>query len=184
MRNRILNYLASGIKPVQVATIVGVSPGYISQLLKEEAFKEELELLVLQKPSDAEETDLDNKYVSLEHSILRGIEEAIPGSELPALARILDSVTRRQEARFQRKHPAQNPFGGGGNVTVVQISLPAHSIPAEPVVEINQQGEILAINNKPLAPMSSDSVKNLFAAMTEKREQQYAELPRAVPADL
>lgn len=184
MRNRILNYLASGIKPAQVATIVGVSPGYLSQLLKDDAFKEELELLVLQKPADAEETDLDNKYISLEHQILRGIEEAIPGSELPALARILDSVTKRQDMRFQRKHPVQNPFGNGVNVQVVQISLPAHSIPHDPVVELNSQGEILAINNKPLAPMSSDSVKNLFAKMQERKEQQYAELPRAIPADL
>lgn len=184
MRNRILNYLASGVKPAQVATIVGVSPGYISQLLKEETFKEELEALVLTKPKDAEETDLDNKYVSLEHQILRGIEEAIPGAELPALARILDSVTKRQDMRFQRKHPAQNPFGNGANVQIVQISLPAHSIPADPVVEINPQGEILAINNKPLAPMTSDSVKALFSKMTEIKEKQYAELPRTVPADL
>lgn len=184
MRNRILNYLASGIKAAQVATIVGVSPGYISQLLKEESFKEELEALVLTKPADAEETDLDNKYVSLEHSILRGIEEAIPGAELPALARILDSVTKRQDMRFQRKFPS-NPLGGAGvNVQVVQISLPAHSIPREPVVELNSQGEILAIDNKSLAPMTAESVKALFATMTQKKEQQYAELPRTIPADL
>lgn len=164
MRERILNYLSSGIKPQQVATIVGCSPAYISQLLKDSSFTEELQKSIADKPAEAEELDLDNKYVSLEHQILRGIEEALPGAELPALARILDAVTKRQDLRLSRKNPIQATQFGPIGVQIVQLQLPSHALPA-PIIELSDKKEILSINAKNLAPMSSDAVKNLFSAL-------------------
>ena len=173
MRERILHYLASGIKPAQIATIVGCSPAYISQLLKTEEFQKELEDMLLQKPADAEETDLDNKYVSLEHQILKQIDLALVDAELPALTRALEVVAKRQDMRFSRKHPIQTTAFGGLNVQVVTLNLPAHAIPS-PIIELNSKGEILAINNQNLAPMSSEGVKNLFSQIVEAK--------KAVPA--
>lgn len=169
MRDRILSYLSSGIKPAQVATIVGCSPGYISQLLKEESFITELNDLVLQKPEDAEEKDLDNKYISLEHNILKQVENAIIGAELPALTRALEVVAKRQDLRMQRKNPAQqsNPLGTS-HFSFITVSLPNHALPP-PVILLNEQKEILAINSKSLAPMSSDSVKGLFETIKQTK---------------
>lgn len=165
MRDRILNYLSSGIKPAQVATIVGCSPAYIAQLVKDPEFQVELATHIADKPAIAEETDLDNKYVSLEHQILRSIEEALPGSELPALGRILDAVTKRQDMRAGRKNPiaAVSPYGAIG-IQIVQLQLPEHAI-RQPVIELSSNKEILSINAKNLAPMASDAVKNLFSAI-------------------
>lgn len=165
MRDRILNYLSSGIKPAQVATIVGCSPAYISQLVKDSGFQEELAALIADKPALAEETDLDNKYVSLEHQILKSIEEALPGSELPALGRILDAVTKRQDMRANRKNPiAVSTQYGSIGVQIVQLQLPDHAL-RHPVIELSDNKEILSINAKNLAPMASDAVKNLFSAI-------------------
>lgn len=164
MRERILNYLSSGIKPAQVATIVGCSPAYIAQLVKDSNFQEELAAAIADKPAAAEEIDLDNKYVSLEHQILRSIEEALPGAELPALGRILDAVTKRQDMRAGRKNPTSSTQFGPIGVQIVQLQLPAHALPA-PVIELSANKEILSINSKNLAPMSSDAVKNLFSAL-------------------
>jgi hypothetical protein len=60
-----------------------------------------------------------------------------------------------------------SPFGAG-NTQVVVLNLPAHAIPP-PVIEVNANGEILAINKQNLAPMSSDGVKNLFSQIVEAR---------------
>ena len=178
MRNRILSYLSSGIKPAQVATIVGCSPGYISVLLKEEAFITELNDRVLQKPEDAEEKDLDNKYISLEHNILKQVEDAIIGAELPALTRALEVVSKRQDLRMQRKMPVQHANAlGTANFQFITVSLPNHALPP-PVILLNEQKEILAINSKSLAPMSSDSVKGLFETIREKKQEMILELMR------
>lgn len=175
MRDRILSYLASGIKPVQVATIVGCSPGYISQLVATEDFQAELNALVLSKPAEAEETDLDNKYVSLEHAILKSIDSAIVGAELPALTRALEVVAKRQDMRFARKHPSLqhvNPLGGT-NIAFITVALPAHAVP-HPVIELNSQKEILSINQKSLAPMNSESVRELFTKMATDKQAAIA----------
>lgn len=165
MRERILNYLSSGIKPAQVATIVGCSPAYISQLVKDSGFQEELAALIADKPALAEEIDLDNKYVSLEHQILRSIEEALPGAELPALGRILDAVTKRQDMRAGRKNPiiASTQYGPIG-VQIVQLQLPEHVL-RQPVIELSSNKEIISIDSRNLAPMASDAVKNLFSGI-------------------
>ena len=181
MRTRILNYLSSGIKPAQVATIVGCSPGYISQLIASEGFKAELEAMVVDKPQDGEEKDLDNKYLSLEHSILRQVEDAIVGAELPALTRALEVVAKRQDLMRVRRQPAMQPINalGGTNSLFITVTLPSHALPP-PVILLNEQKEILAINNKALAPMSSDSVKSLFDSLKEKQ----TETARLVAVDL
>lgn len=181
MRNRILNYLASGIKPAQVATIVGCSPGYISVLLKDDSFRLELEAKVIDSPENKEEKDLDNKYISLEHNILRQVEDAIVGAELPALVRALEVVAKRQDLRLTRKYPAaQQPNALGTSTNLfVTVSLPSHALPP-PLIELNEQKEILAINNKTLAPMSSDSVKGLF----DRIKQQKAEASSLAAQDI
>lgn len=168
MKNRILHYLSSGIAPAQVATIVGCSPSYISQLVKDPLFKQELEELILQKPADAEETDLDNKYTALEHQLVRSMNEALLGAELPAITRALEVVAKRRDMTFARKNPVPTTVFGALNVQMVSLNLPAHALPA-PIIELNSQKEIISINNNNLAPMSSDNVKNLFTRMAEQK---------------
>lgn len=170
MRDRILHYLSSGIKPAQVCTIVGCSPGYISQLVKEEAFQQELEELMLKKPENAEAEDLDNKYISLEHQILKHIDLSLVDAPLPALTRALEVVAKRQDMRFSRKHPSQTTPYGVINAQHVTVHLPAHALPP-PVIELNANSEILAINKQNLAPMASEAVKNMFATMTQAKKQ-------------
>lgn len=177
MKNRILDYLAAGVKPAQAASIVGCSPGYVSQLCKEESFRKELEERIKSKPADAAETDIDTKYQSLEHSLLRAMEDALPGAELPAITRALETVARVRTMKFAQRNPIQmtNPLGPT-NLTVISVSLPAHALPP-PAIEVNSQGEILAINHKPLAPLSSDNVKNLFEQMRLVKQAERIAIP-------
>lgn len=166
MKDRIKAYLADGLKAADVATILGCSPSYISQLLKDEGFKTEVEAALIgnQKPVDEV---LDTKYQSLEHNILKEMQLQLPGAELPHLTKALEAVTKANDSRFKRKHPAL--MQQQGNLTqVAHIYLPQHVMPA-PTMTLNEKSEVVAIDNKPLAPMSASGVKNLFAQMTARK---------------
>lgn len=167
MKERILAYLIDGIKASQISSIVGCSPSYISQLLADENFKKAVEEGRKENNKPADEI-LETKYESLEHTVVNRIQEELSGAELPALTRALDSIVRARDARHLRKHPQER--AAGVQVNVVSLTLPAHAMASRaPSVVLNEQREIVAIDNKPLAPMSSEGVKGLFAAIQEKK---------------
>jgi hypothetical protein len=99
-KERIAEYLASGVPPVQVASIVGVTPSAIAQLAKEEGFKDLLETKVQElasQPAAREEVILNSKYSATEHRLLDAMGGAIATAELPAITRALEVVNERSE---------------------------------------------------------------------------------------
>jgi transcriptional regulator with XRE-family HTH domain len=170
MKERIRKLLASGIKASEVATIAGCSPGYVSQLLSDEEFKESVKNEMIQNAQEkTEEEHLDTRYQNLEHKILNNIEDALPGAELPQLTRALEVVAKRQTDRQKVKNPTP-PANSGINIHVTQIALPQHVLEApKPVISINEKNEIIAINAQPLAPMSADGVRNIFKQMQDSK---------------
>lgn len=172
MKERIKEYLADGIKPAQVCTLVGCSPAYISQLLSNADFKAEVETAMLHNTKPQDEI-LSSRYTSVEASILSAMQSQVDGADLPQLSKALDSITRAQESKAKIRNPA---LAGGQTIqTVVQINLPMHALPA-PQAQLNDKGEVIAIDNKLLAPMSANGVKNLFSQIKERREvNEFAE---------
>lgn len=167
MKERIRRLLASGLKASEVASIVGCTPAYVSQLLKDTEFHKlvEADMLEAQEKND-EEVHLDTRYHNTEHRILTYIEKELPNAELPQLVRALEAVGKRQSERRKEKHPVAPAAVPGVNIYVTQLALPAHAIAAPaPVVSVNEKNEIIAIDAKPLAPMSADGVKNIFQQM-------------------
>ena len=70
MKERILNYLANGLAASQVATLVGCSPAYISQLLADASFKEALRARILDNPTPVDDK-LEDKYCAVAQTKLR-----------------------------------------------------------------------------------------------------------------
>lgn len=165
---RAASYLAAGCTGAQVANIMGCSPGYIVQLMGKEEFK----VLVERKKAEnggeveKEEQDIQRKYLGLEHQLIKAMGDALPNAELPAITRALEVVATRQEKAAVRKLPAGHPAHGGnrvGNMVVVQLSIPGHAIPEmKPVIQVNEKNEVVAIDSKPMAPMSSSAVEKMF----------------------
>lgn len=176
MKDRILNYLASGLQPAQISSILGCSPAYISQLLKDPDFKAKVEAAMIDNKTPADEA-LDNKYEALEHTIVKEMQAQVIQAELPHLTKALEAVTKAQDARAKRKNP------GLQQATilqqVVQISVPQHAI-AAPVLTLNEKSEVVAIDSKPLAPLSAGGVKALFQQLHANKEAQNA-LSSSVP---
>lgn len=164
MKERIKKYLANGMKAEQVASVVGCSPAYISQLLKDENYKKEVEAALLDNKTPEDEIMAD-RYLGLESKIIQQMGEAIIGAELPHLTRALDSVVKAQAM----KQGKLTPRGGQTLIqNVVNLQLPAHLLKA-PEIQLNEKSEVIAINAKPLAPMPAEGVRSLFEKITVQR---------------
>lgn len=164
---RIATLLAAGLPHTSVATIVGVTPARVSQLLKEEDFQ----LILAEKQAesqkkDAEELSLGAKYLEAEHILLKQVVEMAPVSDLRDVTAALRVVAERQEKAKSRMNPivAQQPVYN----TIVQLSLPAH---ATPELQMAQNREVISIENRNLAPLSSSGVLSLFKGLGQPKEQ-------------
>lgn len=159
---RILDFLAQGIAPIQVLSIVGCSPQYMNSLLKNEEFMKEVEEARKPYLVHANEDEIvTNKYLSLEHKILKQIENQVESADLKDAIRALEVVSNRQEKRMTRK---AMPTGESRVTNVINLVLPSHAIPE---YTMNSTKEVIAIDDKLMAPMTSEGVKGLFKDMQE-----------------
>lgn len=162
--SRIIKLLAQGLKPLQVASIVGCTPAYLSQLHKDQGFKERLEgELALAALSDTVKEDeyLQNKYLAAEHALLDSLTANATLMEPRDQIRALEVVSTRA---LKVRTPATPQSITQNNQ--VNLYLPAHSL-SLPEVTLNSEREIVAIDNKPMAPLSSEAVKGLFKELKE-----------------
>lgn len=174
-KQRILGFIMKGLSDTQIASIIGSTPSYIGQLRKQDTeFMEALEeaqqaadlAAADSTPEQAEEELVTAKYLSLEHAILKQMEQKLEGAELRDVTRALEVVSSRQEKRADRlsreKHPSI-----GAQTQVAIVMLPSHAMQAlnAPAVQFNEQGEIIAVGDKSMAPMAAASVRQMFADM-------------------
>lgn len=181
MKDRIKALLIGGLKASEVASVVGCTPAYISQLLAEEDFKKEVEAgRILEAKEKTEEQHIEQRYQNLEHKLISAISEDLPNAEFGQKLRALDTVGRRLDERRKIRLPMVNPLPHAPSSTtyaIINIGLPAHAIPTPaPIVEMNEQREIVAIDNQALAPLSSTGVKSIFEQMLERKKLQRAAL--------
>ena len=115
---RVLSLLGAGVQPVQVASAVGCSESYISQLLADEDFakavaQKRYELLVA-------ESGRDRAYDDIEDQLLEKLKASLPfitkTAEILASIKIVNGAKRRGAGTLG---------GAASNNTVIQLVLPA-----------------------------------------------------------
>lgn len=169
-KERAAAYIGRGVPAADTARIMGCSPGYISQLLKEDDFK----LMVSKYMNEmdgsekAEEESIHAKYVAAEHKILGSILSNVENAEFRDQVKALQVIADRQEKVLTRKNPHAAVQPGQNLSVTVSLTLPQHAIPMKPVIELNERSEVVAIDNKPMAPMSSTAVASLFKRKKEE----------------
>lgn len=171
MKNRIRNLLINGLTASEICTIVSCSPSYVSQLLKEEEFRKEVEAgKIAAQEQRSEEDHIDTRYQNVEHKILTSIEGSLEEASLGEKVRALEMIQKRQDSKFMRKNPAPEA-GTSITMNVVSLQLPNQAARQQlPLVQMNSDSEIVAIDGKVLAPMSSDGVKSLFQRIGEAKQ--------------
>ena len=164
---RIATLLASGLSASSVATIVGVSPARISQLKLEEGFEQIFQAKLAEVATkDAEEVSIGAKYLEAEHKLLTRVIDLSAVSEMKDITAALRVVAERQEKAKSRINPIQQ----GTQVfnTVVQLQLPTHAVPE---LAFSATKEVIAIQERSLAPLSSTAVADLFAGMNSQENK-------------
>ena len=164
---RITTLLASGLKPSNVASIVGCSPARISQLAQDEKFQNLLQAKIAEtEVDDVEEKTITAKYIATEHVLLNQVMEMAPISELRDVTAALRVVAERQEKAKARLNPVQ------GTTIInqtVQIAVPSHTLPE---IALTKDMEVISVNTLNLAPLTSEGVTNLFKSMKQEKEIQ------------
>ena len=162
---RITTLLASGLKPSNVASIVGCSPARISQLSADPHFQNLLAAKVAEaEESDVEEKTITAKYIAAEHILLNQIIDMAPVSELRDVTAALRVVAERQEKAKTRLNPVQ------GTTIInqtVQIAVPSHTLPE---ISLTKELEVISVNTLNLAPLTSEGVTNLFKNLRADKE--------------
>ena len=162
---RITTLLASGLKPSNVASIVGCSPARISQLSADPHFQDLLSAKIAEaEESDVEEKTITAKYIAAEHILLNQIIDMAPVSELRDVTAALRVVAERQEKAKTRLNPVQ------GTTIInqtVQIAVPSHTLPE---ISLTKELEVISVNTLNLAPLTSEGVTNLFKNLKADKE--------------
>lgn len=170
-RERAAKLLGQGIQQEIVATALGVTPGYISQLLSEPEFAAEVSQLRLVNLENASERD--GKYDKLEDKMLDQLEELAgymtkPREVLSALA-VLNKAVRRGVKQEQQPAVKQD---------VVTLVLPQI---IQQTFILNQSNQVVAVGEKQAAPVLQDLTTISAKALLERTSKRQAQTVEVNP---
>lgn len=160
-REHLLRLLGEcNLAPVQAAQATGLSESYISQLMAEESFREEVLRLRTQRLTQYSEhdTELD----SLESKALSRVAETLPfmkGNDALRAFQVLNAAKRRSAQVSQSATPSM----------VVELEIP----PAAQVHFKIQVGtsEVVEVEGRSLATLPSKNVTDMHRQITAKKLQ-------------
>lgn len=154
MKDRILSLLGSGLQPSLVASAVGCSPTYITQLLSDETFALDVSSLRVKDIEKLKERD--NKWDNLEDLLLKKLEDLIPFMLRPReVIHALQTVNsaRRRSEDLTKGTPTQQITN---NIVVLQ--LPQRTVSTFTKFELSKNNEVISIEGKSVAPLPSTSL--------------------------
>lgn len=158
-KEKILNYLGSGISAAQTASAVGVSESYIAQLISEEAFAVKVAELRMAKLTKYVETD--ELYDELEQKLAKNLKNAIPFMSDPMkIVRALkdiNSLKRRGTSTTESVANAQ---------VVVNLTLPV-AIQNKLTIQTNVNNQVVKIGDQSMTTAPVSALKKLIAKNTE-----------------
>lgn len=159
MRDKILQLLGSGVEIPAVALAVGVTTGYISQLLAEPEFALRVSELRLIELTQAKQ--IDDTWDNIELELVKKLKELIPF--FSSTRHILDALKVVNSAKRKTKMNAGYQ-GSGINGNVVSITLPAITVNQ---YKINMIGGMTEVAGRKLKALDSAI---LLKTLEERRE--------------
>jgi transcriptional regulator with XRE-family HTH domain len=172
--DRIKTLLGQGLSNEVVASAVGCTPSYISQLLSDEAFMEEVS--IARTVSLSARTERDNTIDSIEDSLLTRLKDSIeqnmiykPGDLLKAF-QVLNAAKRRGAQAVGHASTAGN--------TVVNIQLPTQVLQK---FVLSETKEVVEIDGQTLVSMNAGNLLNHLKE-TSGDAAKYEKLENHLPA--
>ena len=163
MKDKIKALLGQGHSPELVATIIGCDPSYISQLLENETFRNEVSELRVQSLQAA--TERDKKWDSLEEKLLNKLHDAvdfvIKPREILAILSVANAAKRRGTTATESITI---------NNQVVNLLMPTK---LTTIFTVNQNNQVIGVGDKSMLTMPS---KNIGALLAESQAATQAQL--------
>lgn len=163
MKDKIKALLGQGHSPELVATIIGCDPSYISQLLENETFRNEVSELRVQSLQAA--TERDKKWDSLEEKLLNKLHDAvdfvIKPREILAILSVANAAKRRGATATESITI---------NNQVVNLLMPTK---LTTIFTVNQNNQVIGVGDKSMLTMPS---KNIGALLAESQAATQAQL--------
>lgn len=165
MKEKIKELLGEGLAPGIVANAVGVSPAYVSQLLADETFKQEVIELRIAKLSAT--TSRDRKYDSIEDTLLSKLEAAVPMLFRPA--EILAAIKTINGAQRRGAPADATPVT---YKTVVNLNIPEV---ARAKLLLNESNQIIEIGGRVMATMQANVLLKQLGVEAETETEKLGE---------
>jgi transcriptional regulator with XRE-family HTH domain len=172
-REKVKELLGYGMSQEQVATAIGSTPGYISILMSDEKFSQEVIELRTQKL--AVHTRRDESINSIEDKLIEKLGEIVsqgiiykPADLLRAFA-VVNRAERRGQA--QQVAPVQQ-------TQVVNLNIPVQVVQK---FEISPQGEVVGIDERTLVTMNSSTLLERLKTSGGPNGNKYAEVANFLP---
>lgn len=176
--DRIKQLLGNGISPDVVATAVGVTPAYVSQLMAEDIFRDEV--IALRSTALAASTDRDTSWNKLEDKLLNTLHDKVDQNmiyKVPDIVRVLvaaNNAKRRGNPISDNIKPTQQ---------VVILNLP--SVVLKQYKE-NANREIVEVTNddgtqQTLVTMPATQLMQQLTAMNGGTNREYEKVLRYLP---
>ena len=162
IKGKILTMLGNGLSNDIVATAVGVSASYVSQLLSEEAFA--MQVTELRFNNLQKHTERDNSYDSIEDQLLDKMRDL-----LPMMYRPMEVLRAIQVINAAKRRGASAPEQVTINNTVINLNLPKHQM--QRFIQ-NSQGQVVQAGEQTLLTMNSNALLNRVAQKTVAQQPE------------
>lgn len=172
---KLLSFLAAGVAPTIAASAAGCEPSYVSQLLDNEAFKQELyKLSAKELEKDLEH---DTKIEDVEAKALKAIADRLAFVRTPMEAAKIFSILNNAK---KRTAVPTNPMDAGG-LSTVTFTLPRAALKSIEL-RMNSQQQVIEVEGRTMAPLPSSQLPAVLAARNAAKAA--APLPPAAAAQL
>lgn len=153
MREQIAEFLSQGYRAAQVAEFCSCSEAYISELMKDESFKE----ILREKMRINVQARIETKYNDLEEMTLKELKGQIGMCDVNNLTTVLKSIAQiKASARRPIVDSYSNPTLG------LTLVFPQQQVPS---LVTDHQNRVVAIGERSMVPMPATAVRKLFKQM-------------------
>lgn len=178
MKEQIKFLLKANCRPGDVAAQVGCDPSYISQLMQDDQFVNEVLTARVQYLEKSAQRDLN--YDEIEDQLISGlkskVEQGVTFWKPDILLRAITTINNAKRRSVQLK-----PEGGDTiiNNNIIQLTVPAHAVKQ---FQVNSDNEVIAVGAQELVSMPAkqllNMVKSAITVQVEEKEMMDKEMQK------
>lgn len=176
MKEQIKSLLKANCKPGDVAMQVGCDPSYVSQLLQDTEFAQEVFTARIDFLSKNTARDLN--YDEIEDQLIDGLKLKISqGAAFFKTETLLRAISTINQAKRRSIVVNTNPGDTTINNTIIQLTIPQHAIRQ---FQVNAQNEVIAVGQQELISMPAKALLDIVKekhGVELRSEKQSTQVP-------